>query len=331
MRAPKWMACTVTGMVLVLASGCGDGDGGTSADESRAAATGTGDDPLAACERDTIRFADTQVEALEELSRRYEPFATAMEEAFGREIEFYSVPDRNAAATALEFNDVDLVLAGAAEYVVLNAVADAQPVVALTRDEYFSVIAVHEDSDIHDLSDLQGRTVAIGSVGSGTRHIAPMRILVEDGGFDVDEDLEIVYLGDAWREAFIAGEVDAIGLGSRHLEPVVEELGEDAVRVIFEGPNMGHDAFMVDASLGEDCAQQIGDALVEHQDALLDALWDTADGTDNEKYLESELRPVDDSDYDTMREAFLAIGVDDFAQFDEDELERDIEQQQEAG
>jgi phosphonate transport system substrate-binding protein len=327
LRPPLLMATTA----LVLA-GCGaaaDDDAPAVAADGQEAGAGDADDPLPSCDRDTIRFADTQVEALEELSRRFEPFAAELERALGREIEFYSVPDRNAAATALEFNDVDLVLAGAAEYVVLNAVADAQPIVALTRDEYYSVIAVHADSDIEELDDLQGRSVAIGSVGSGTRHIAPMRILVEDGGFDPESDLDVVYLDDAWREAFIAGEVEAIGLGSRHLEPVVEELGEENVRTIFEGPNMGHDAFMVDADLGEDCADEIRQALLANEDALLEAIWDTADDTDNDKYLESALREVDDSDYDTMREAFLAIGVDDFAAFDEDELEREIEEQQE--
>lgn len=306
---------------LVLA-GCGGDD-----DQTAALPEGM-DDPIPSCDVDTIRFADTQVEAMEELSRRYEPFAEELRNSLGREIEFYSVPDRNAAATALEFGDVDLVLAGAAEYVVLNAVADANAVAALTRDEYFSVIAVQADSDIEELEDLRDRSIALGDIGSGTRHIAPMRILVEDAGFDPEADLDVNYLGGAWREAFIAGEVDAIGLGSRHLEPIVEELGEDGVRTIFEGPNMGHDAFMVRGELGDDCAGEIGEALTDNADAILQSIWDTADDTDNEKYLESDIETVDDSDYDTMREAFLAIGVEDFAEFDEDELEAEIEQQQ---
>ena len=316
LRRSLFPACLMS--LALVATACTGDEGEASVD------IGGPDDPVPACDTDTIRFADTQVEALEELSRRFEPFADELAEAFGRDIEFYSVPDRNAAATALELDDVVLVLAGAAEYVVLNAVAGAEPVVALTRDEYYSEITAHADSDIHELEDLEGHSVALGGIGSGTRHIAPMRILVEDGGYDAENDLDVQYLDDAWREAFIAGEVDAIGHGARHIEPVAEELGEENLRTVFTGPEMGPDAFMANPELGEECADELRTAVLDNEEAVLEALWGTADDTDNEKYLDSELVAVDDDEFDTMREAFLAIGIDDFAEFDEDELEREI-------
>lgn len=319
----RLLALSATAVTALTLAACGGEQ------ESAAVQDFDGEDPIPSCDMETIRFADTQIEALEELSQRFDPFVETLQGLTGREIEFFTVPNRNAAAIALDQDDVDLVLAGAAEYVVLNAVSDAEAVAALTRDEYYSVIAVHADSDIEELSDLEGRSIAIGDIGSGTRHIAPMRILVEDGGFDdPDQDLDVNYLSDAWREAFINGEVEAIGAGSRHMDPVVEDLGEDNVRVIFEGPNMGHDAFMVNPELGTDCGNELGDLLTENSDEILGSILDTADETENDKYEESSIEAVDDSAYDTMREAFLAIGVDDFAEFDEDELEEQIEQQQ---
>lgn len=312
------LATSLTAVIAVTACSDNGDDAAAAVDDSL----------LPSCDVDTIRFADTQVDALEDLARRFDPFREEMESAFGRGIEYYPVPNRNAAALALENDDVDLVLAGSAEYVVLNAMADAEPAAALTRDDYYSVIGVHADSGIESLDDLAGESIAIGDIGSGTRHIAPMRILVEDAGFeDPEEQMEVEYLGETWREGFMQEETEAIGAGARHLEPVFEELGEDNVEIIYEGPPMGHDAFMVNPALGEECAEEIGEALTENEEELLSSIWDTADDTDNEKYLESGIEPVEDSDFDVMREAFLAIGVEDFAEFDEDELEDEIEEQ----
>ena len=44
--------------------------------------------------------------------------------------------DTAEAATALEYDDLDVLLTGPAEYVVLKAEADAIPLVGVTRDNY---------------------------------------------------------------------------------------------------------------------------------------------------------------------------------------------------
>lgn len=286
----------------LLLTACGGG-----ADDAPAAS-----EVLAACP-DTLRFADTQVEALEELGRRYEPFRDALQDATGSRIEFFASADRLAASTALEFDQVDMVLTGPAEYVVINATAGALPVVGLTRPDYFSLIGVHADSDIQELDDLRGRTVAVGRVGSTSRQLGPTAILVDEAGFEPGVDVDILQLGDAWREAFIAGEVDAIGAGRRHFDDVVEALGEDQVRVLHEGPPLPNDLFVAREGLGQECVDQLQGAFLDNSDALLAAIWDTADGTDNEKYLDSEFVRAQDADYEPIRAAFRAVGIDDFS------------------
>jgi len=87
--------------------------------------------------------------------------------------------------------------------------ADALPLAALARvyDDYLHVIC-RSSSGMTGLGDLRGRTVSLGSSGSGTELIA--RRLLEVVGIDTELDLDVRDLGiDASIEALAAGSLDA--------------------------------------------------------------------------------------------------------------------------
>lgn len=110
---------TLAGMAavsLLALAACGD-----DADAETTAAEGEGQE---VCGTDPLRFSDTGVEGLEVLQLEFEEFRAALEEATGLEVEFQPMSSRTAAATALEYDDLDVLLTGPAEYVVLQAESD---------------------------------------------------------------------------------------------------------------------------------------------------------------------------------------------------------------
>ncbi|WP_293139214.1 PhnD/SsuA/transferrin family substrate-binding protein [Okeania sp. SIO3I5] len=155
-----------------------------------------------------LRFAVTDVVGEEKLSD-YEQFRALLEEVLATKIEFFPVESYVAATAALQLNQVDLVLAGPSEYVVINARTNAIPLIAVTRPNYHSVIVVSADSPIKSVAELKGKTIAMSYTGSTGGHLGVTKLLME-AGLDPKSDLEILMLGDdASLESFKQGKVDA--------------------------------------------------------------------------------------------------------------------------
>jgi|GEM_PF-214438 len=284
----------------------GEGDDAAGDEDAESAAS----DPCP----DVLRFSDTGVEGLEQLVVEFEDFRVAMEEATGKEIEFFPISGRTAAGTALEFDEIDLLLTGPAEYVVLQSEADAIPVTGVTRPGYKAMIVVPADSDIETIEDLEGRTVLTKEVGSTSGHLGPLAMLV-DAGLEPGSSVEVIPLGSTRLEAFEAGEGDALGTGFGDFEEVEEALGgEGSIRLLAEGPDLPNDLFIARAGLGQECADWLRTELVDNQQVLLDAITGTGEA---DKYLESEFVPAADEDYDPTRAAFEAAGYEDFAELPE--------------
>ena len=285
---------------------------------SGCAATSTASDqPLAATGADscpdTLRFSDTGVEGLETLVVEFEGFRTAFEEATGKNVEFYPISSRTAASTALEFDEIDLLLTGPAEYVVLKQEADAIPVVGITRPGYRSMIVTRADSTVTELADLENSTVITKEVGSTSGHLGPLEML-SNAGLVAGDNVDVVPLGATRIAAFGAGEGDALGTGLSDFAEIEEELGAGSIKMLAEGPDLPNDLFVARSALGSGCATWLQEALTENQQVLLDAI--TATG-ESDKYLESEFQVATDADYDPTRAAFEAAGFADFAELPE--------------
>lgn len=82
---------------------------------------------------DPIRFAVTDIEGLEAMQQEFAAFETALEDLTGLEIDLFPVSSRTSAVEAVNQGQVDLVLTGPAEYVVIKEMTDAQIVVAWQR------------------------------------------------------------------------------------------------------------------------------------------------------------------------------------------------------
>lgn len=311
----KLLALSAVAATAIALTACGEAEAESGA-EAGATAEAVGAASVCA-EFEPLRFSDTGVEGLETLVLEFEDFRVALAEATGLDIEFEPMASRTAAATALEYDDLDVLLTGPAEYVVLKEEADAIPLVGVTRDNYKAAIFKRADSELETVEDLKGKQLLTKEVGSTSGHLGPLEMLDSAGLNPNTGDVDVVPLSDTHIEAFVTGDGDALGSGISDLEKVQEALGEDGVEILAEGPALPNDLFIARTGLGDDCASYLKDSLTENQDVLLEAIVQTGE---NDKYIGSEFLEAHDSDYDPTRRAFEAAGFDQYADLpDEDE------------
>ena len=260
-----------------------------------------------------VKFAVTDIEGLEALQQEFGAFEGALEEATGLEIELYSVASRTTAVEALNSGQVDLVLTGPAEYVVMKELSQPKIVVAWQRPDYFAQIAVLADGPIRTFEDLKGKKVAFGSVGSTSQHLGPAQALA-DFGLNYNTDYEPVIISrNVAAEALIRGDIAAIGLNFGHLASVREAFPDKAFSVIARGRDLPNDILVARKDISEDVFNKVRDAFVEKGNELMLAV---LAGDDNQKFKGGFfLTDVKDSDYDYVRSMYRTIGVDTFTDF----------------
>jgi len=260
-----------------------------------------------------VKFAVTDIEGLEALQQEFGAFEGALEEATGLEIELYSVASRTTAVEALNSGQVDLVLTGPAEYVVMKELSQPRIVVAWQRPDYFAQVAVLADGPIRTLEDLKGKKVAFGAVGSTSQHLGPAQALA-DFGLKYNTDYEPVIISrNVAAEALIRGDIAAIGLNFGHLASVREAFPDKAFSVIARGRDLPNDILVARKDISEDVFSKVRDAFVEKGNELMLAV---LAGDDNQKFKGGFfLTDVKDSDYDYVRSMYRTIGVDTFTDF----------------
>lgn len=266
---------------------------------------------------ETIRFAVTDVEGLEALQREFKPFADVLAEASGLKVELFAVTSRNAAAEALRAEKVDFVLTGPAEYVVMQKLAKATPVVGFSRPDYFSAIVVMADSGINAPKDLKGKTVTFDDIGSTSGHLGPMQLLA-DYGLDPRNDVKAMHVHrNVAHEALKRGDVAAIGVNYRSWTDRVRDKDPDtepgAFKVIARGPDLPNDILMAGSHVDRAVIEKVRTAFTENSDALIAAV---LQGEDNQKYKGMKFLPtVKDADYQYIRDAYATIGYPQYADF----------------
>lgn len=290
-------------VLLAVLAGCGNEEGKSDRkNKASAESKGTPSDWP-----EKLTFAVTGVEGMEELQRRYEPFQTELQKLLGVNVEFFPVSDRVISATAMEYGQVDLVLAGPSEYAQIKAAnGDADPLAAIQRDAYHTVIMVPEKSKIKDVQDLKGKKIAMKDVGSTSGHIGPSALLI-DQGFNLDKDVKIEMLGDARIEALRGGDVDALATGVRDYDDMTEEDGKGSYRILAEGPPLPADPFVASGKLPESLRTKLKETFIENQDVLLQAMLQSEE---NDKYTKAKIIDVKDSDFDEMRETYKVLGIE---------------------
>lgn len=262
---------------------------------------------------ETIRFAVTDVEGMEQLQREYGGFVEELEKATGFDIEFTPVNNRTAAVEAMRAEQVDFVLTGPAEYVVFAKLTDAKPVVGWHRPDYFAQVVVMAEGDIKTMADLKGKKVAFGEIGSTSQQLGPAQVLSDAGlKYNTDYTAEIIKRNVA-VEAMIRGDVQAVGMNLTHLRSVREKFPGQKFTVVGRGPDLPNDILIAAAYVKPETVEAVKKAFLEKGDALMGGV---LKGEDTKKYEGGYfVASVDDKDYDMVRLMYATIGVPEFSKF----------------
>ncbi|MDF1747297.1 MAG: phosphate/phosphite/phosphonate ABC transporter substrate-binding protein [Alphaproteobacteria bacterium] len=272
-----------------------------------------------AAKAEPIKLAVTDLVGLEELQREFGAFVAVLEKATGEKFEFLPVTNRTAAAEALRFGKVDFVLTGPAEYVVMRKRTNAEVVVGFSRPDYFSVIVTMAENGYTVPADIKGMKVAMGSVGSTSKHLGPVQILA-DYGLNPMTDVEILNtkVPVGW-EAMKRGDVAAAGMSNTNFMKYRDKEAEagtfqpGAFRVIGRGPDLPNDVLMAGTHVDKAIVDVVRKAFAEHSDELVAAI---LTGEDNQKYSGMRfLTNIKDADYNYVRSMYAAAGYPEYADF----------------
>jgi phosphonate transport system substrate-binding protein len=265
---------------------------------------------------ESIRLAVTDVEGLENLQREFGAFRDVLSKNSGIDVDFLPVPNRTAAVEAMRSKKVDFVLTGPAEYVVFRTRSNALPVIGFSRPDYFTDIIVLADSKVQSVSDLKGKKVALGSVGSTSKHLAPMQV-IRDYGLDPLTDIQVVHTSIklGW-EALKRGDVAAMGTTNDKFLKMREndrDMEPGAFRVIARSRDLPNDVLLVHPDINQKIVENIRQSFLDHSDELVKAI---LKGDDNQKYRGMKFLPnVKDSDYDYVRAMYQTVGYPQLARF----------------
>ncbi|MEN0088492.1 MAG: PhnD/SsuA/transferrin family substrate-binding protein [Pseudomonadota bacterium] len=262
---------------------------------------------------DNWKLAVTDVEGMERLQLEWGPFKDAMEAATGDTFEFFAVNSRTAAAEALRGETVDFVVSGPAEYVVINKLTDATPIIGLGRPDYHCAIITRADSGINTVDDLKGKKVAFGDIGSTSNMLCPMQVLA-DYGLDPVNDIEKTHTErNIAHEALKNGDVDAIGSNANswlNVRAKETDLPYGFFKMIARSGDLPNDMIMVGAHVPAEAAERVKNAILENKEQVIAGI--TAH-EENDKYVGMDLVAIEDSAYDYVRSMYTNAG---FPQFD---------------
>ena len=253
-----------------------------------------------------LRFAVTDVHNLEELNRDFGPFRQTLEEVLQVQVEFFTVANFTEAIPALLSNRVDLIMAGPSEYVLLNARANAVPVVSVTRPNYHSVLAVRAEDKIESLGQLKGKTIGMWKVGSTAGHLGTTKVLI-DAGLEPKSDYKVVMLGKNCLTALKKGEVAACGLSTFNYEDLLaaEGASEEDFPLIAKGSSLPNDVFVANSFLAPDFVEYMRSQILANEDKLLNGLLEPEA---NDRFKGVKLVGSKDEDYEMIREVYRGIG-----------------------
>lgn len=262
----------------------------------------------------TLRIAVTDIVGLENLQREYAPFQKILSEKSGMKVELFPVPNRTAAVEALNAKKIDLVLTGPAEYVVFKKRTNAKLVVGFSRPEYYGSVVTLVGSGVDSVDDLKGKKVALGDVGSTSRHLAPIQVLA-DQGLQPQRDLQVMHINrNVAVEAMKRGDVAAIGINRTDLPGLSKKFPDVVFKVIARGRDLPNDVLLAGVHVPDAVVNNMKKVFSENSEALINAVLLGPD--ENQKFRGMAFIPtIADSDYNYVRKMYATIGQSQFATF----------------
>lgn len=289
-------------LMALLLGGCQPRDRAPQAQSSPSAGADGGLIP------NPLRLTITDVPDPADLEQEYGAFRDVLATALNTPIEFVAVEQFAAATPALVNGQVDIALAGPAEYVLLRARAEVVPTLAISRPDFRTVVSVRRGSPLTTVAQLKGKAIAITEEGTTASHLGAA-LLLRDQGLDVLKDVRLIPLGGQQIQALRGGQVDAWADSNHNRLRRLREaaIAEDEFPIIARGPDLPSDVFVARSGLSPQWLATFKDAMLAHETDLIAAI---VSAPANRKYTGSRLVPVVDADYEIIRTGYQLVGQD---------------------
>lgn len=265
---------------------------------------------------ETWNIAVTDVEGLERLQAEWGPFKTALEAATGETFDFFPVSSRTAAAEALRGETVDFVINGPAEYIVINTLTQATPLIGFGRPDYRCAIIVRADAGIDSMDDLKGKKIAFGDIGSTSNMLCPMQLMADYGVSPVT-DIEAVHTArNIAHEALKAGDVAAIGINEGSWISSARDKDSSVpygfFKVLARSGDLPNDMLLAGAHVPAEVQAMVRDKIVGNKAEIITAI---TSHEENGKYIGMDLVTIKDASYDVVRAMYSTAGYPQFDKF----------------
>jgi len=179
---------------------------------------------------------------------------------------------------------------------------------------YSSVIVTRPDSDIQELADLEGKTIAFADRLSASGSLYPLG-MIKEAGLSVPDEPGTKAGADftpQWSthqqayEALTSGTVDAAGVGYFIVADDEREGTVDDVRTVERAEGIPRAPIMVSPQLSDDEKSTVQEAFTEASDDLYLGA-DGEEGTDDDLWF-SDVRPADADTYDPVVQKAESLG-----------------------
>jgi phosphonate transport system substrate-binding protein len=265
---------------------------------------------------ETWSIAVTDVEGLERLQAEWGPFKAALEAATGETFDFFPVSSRTAAAEALRGETVDFVITGPAEYIVINTLTQATPLIGFGRPDYRCAIIVRADAGIDSMADLKGKTVAFGDIGSTSNMLCPMQLMA-DFGVDPVSGIDKVHTAtNIAHEALKSGDVAAIGINEgswiNSARSKDTSVPYGFFKVLARSGDLPNDMLLAGAHVPAEVQAKIRDAIIANKAEIITAI---TTHEENDKYVGMDLVTIEDASYDRVRSMYTTASYPQFDKF----------------
>lgn len=234
-------------------------------------------------------------------NRRFKEY---LEKSLNKDIELVVTSDYSAMVDAMRDESVDVVHFGPVSYVLAQSSSDIKTFAVETidgRSTYQAVLIANADTRIDEIADIHDIDVAYGDLLSTASHLIPKSMLLNHGK-KVGKDYREHFLSshDAVALAVQSGRAHVGGLKRRVLESMIARgtIEDSKVRVLGYSDPFPQYPWTMRNSLDEKLQEQIKTAFYELDDAETLAPLGA-----------SGMAPVDDADYDVVRELLHRLGL----------------------
>jgi phosphonate transport system substrate-binding protein len=263
-----------------------------------------------------LRVGFVPAEDAQQVIQNAQPIVDLLQKKLGMEVRPFVATDYTGVIEALRVNKLDIAFLTPASYVLARNEANVRVVLKSERKGspyYYAAIITRVDSGIKRLEDLRGKTFAFGDPLSTSANVFPRKMLSERGIDPVRDFKQVLYSGghDATVLAVLNRKVDA---GATYANsPDSKDSAwvrylknpEDVKKIhaiAFSEP-IPADNLVINGSLDERIAKRVEEIFLElSRDASGKKML-------RDLYQIDGFVPATDKDYDSVRQAFAAAGI----------------------